>query len=264
METILERIVAHTRRRLLARRPYSECEIVEILNRRRRNAFLEAFSDPSRVHIIGEIKCASPSKGRLLVPERVFEVLFQYEEGKAAAVSVVTEEDHFGGSLALLENVMAATSLPVLRKDFVIEETQIYESAERGVGALLLIARIISRERLKHFINLCELFGMVPVVEVHDERDLEKALLAGAKVVGINNRDLSTFQVSLETTLRLLPYVPQEVMVISESGIRKKEEVAMLRERGVRAFLVGETLLTAPEPLEKLRELQGEEELARC
>ncbi|MGC8778911.1 MAG: indole-3-glycerol phosphate synthase TrpC, partial [Candidatus Caldatribacteriaceae bacterium] len=252
------------RRRLLTQRLYSEFHIVALMGRKPRNSFLAALRDPHRVHIIAEVKCASPSRGMMMSRERVPEMLSVYEEGKASAISVVTEEDHFGGSVALLEEVVATTSLPVLRKDFVIEETQIYESAEKGAAALLLIARILSEKRLRHFIGLCELLGMVPLVEVHDEEDLQKALRAQATVIGINNRDLATLEVSLETTLRLLPLVPSHVVVVSESGIRRREEIMMLRKCGVRAFLIGETLLTSSEPLEKLRELKGEEELARC
>lgn len=264
METILERIVTHTRKKLFTMRSYSVYEVVEIMARRPKSSFLKVLEDSSRVHIIAEIKCASPSRGKLLPPERALEVLSFYEEGGASAISVVTEEEHFGGSVTLLGEVVAATALPVLRKDFVIEETQIYESAERGAGALLLIARILHRERLKKFVDLCTLLGMVPLVEVHDEEDLEKALFSGAKVVGINNRNLATFEVSLHTTLRLLPLIPPGIIVVSESGIKRKEDIAMLREQGVRTFLIGETLLTAQDPVEKLRELKGETEFARC
>ncbi|MEN3185525.1 MAG: indole-3-glycerol phosphate synthase TrpC [Atribacterota bacterium] len=264
METILEQIVTHTRKKLFMMKQYSAYDVVEIMAKRTKNSFSEVFADSSQMHIIAEIKCASPSRGKLLPYERVLKVLSCYEEGGASAISVVTEEEHFGGNVTLLEKVIAKTSLPVLRKDFVIEETQIYESAEKGAGALLLIARILHRERLKKFVDLCTLLGMVPLVEVHDERDLEKALFAGARLVGINNRNLATFEVSLQTTLRLLPLVPKGLMVVSESGIRSREDITMLRERGVRAFLIGETLLAATDPVKKLRELKGEEELARC
>ncbi|MCX7668404.1 MAG: indole-3-glycerol phosphate synthase TrpC [Atribacterota bacterium] len=264
METILERIVTHTRKRLFMIRPYSAYEVAEIMAKRPKNSFLEAIGDSSQVHIIAEIKCASPSKGKLVSPEKALEILSFYEEGGASAISVVTEEEYFGGNVALLEEVVATTSLPVLRKDFVIEETQIYESAQKGVGALLLIARILHRERLKKFVDLCTLFGIVPLVEVHDEKDLEKALFAGAKVLGVNNRNLATFEVSLKTTLHLLPLIPPGVVVVSESGIKQREDIMILREKGVRAFLIGEVLLTAKNPVEKLRELKGEKELARC
>ncbi|MGQ9473864.1 MAG: indole-3-glycerol phosphate synthase TrpC [Candidatus Caldatribacteriaceae bacterium] len=264
METILERIVTHARRKLLHHRPYTEGEILEIISQRSENSFLKVLEETTSVHIIAEIKCASPSRGSLLAPKRIEEFLSFYEEGGATAISVVTEENHFGGSVKILEQVIARTSLPVLRKDFVIEETQIYESAQKGADALLLIARILSGERLRHFVTLCNLLHLVPLVEVHDEEDLEKALWAQAKVVGINNRNLATFEVSLETTLRLLPYVPSSVVVVSESGIRSYEEIKMLWERGVRAFLIGETLLVSANPVEKLRELRGEREFARC
>ncbi|MEN3184968.1 MAG: indole-3-glycerol-phosphate synthase, partial [Atribacterota bacterium] len=144
------------------------------------------------------------------------------------------------------------------------EETQIYETKEAGAHAILLIARIVSKERLRNFVELAMLLGLTPVVEVHDAKDLEKALFAQARVIGINNRDLSTFQVSLETTLRLLPLIPDGVTVIAESGIATREDVEVLLEAGVRNFLVGGSLLSSRDPARKLRELQGEETVARC
>ncbi|WP_017872366.1 hypothetical protein [Candidatus Caldatribacterium saccharofermentans] len=264
MEGILEAIVTAKKRRLLAReRPYLPSEVARIFATSIQNGFLSAFQD-SHPHIIAEIKLASPSRGRFIAPHDVPRFLALYEEGGARAISVVTEEDHFQGNLELLREVVVKTRLPVLRKDFVLEETQIYETAEAGAQAILLIARIVSGERLKRFVELAELLGLVPVVEVHDEEDLRKALFASAKVIGINNRDLSTFQVSLATTLRLLPLVPEGTVVIAESGIHTREDVEMLLEVGVRNFLVGEALLTSPNPAKVLLELRGEREVARC
>ncbi|WP_438315301.1 indole-3-glycerol phosphate synthase TrpC [Candidatus Caldatribacterium sp. SIUC1] len=264
MEGILEAIVTAKKRRLLAReRPYLPSEIAQIFATSTRSDFLSFLQDP-HPHIIAEIKLASPSRGRFIAFQDVPHFLALYEEGGARAISVVTEEDHFQGSPELLREVVAKTRLPVLRKDFVLEEIQIYETAEAGARAILLIARIVSRERLKHFVELAELLGLVPVVEVHDEEDLQKALFASARVIGINNRDLATFRVSLETTLRLLPLIPEGTVVIAESGIHTREDVETLLEAGVRNFLVGEALLTSRNPQKTLLELRGEREIACC
>ncbi len=264
MESILERIVTTTRRRLFSMPRYPEYKIIRFLTEKRDNRFLAMLTKGEGVNIIAEIKCASPSRGKLLAVERIPEMVFAYENGGAKAISVVTEETHFGGSVALLRQLAHTSSLPVLRKDFVLEETQIYESVENGAEALLLIARIVSTERLKYFIELCTLCGLVPVVEVHDERDVEKALEAGAQCIGINNRNLATFEVSLTTTFRLLPLIPPTVVVISESGIKYREEIETLLDRGVRTFLIGETLLTASTPQRKLEELLGSLSSACC
>ncbi|MCS7241785.1 MAG: indole-3-glycerol phosphate synthase TrpC [Candidatus Caldatribacterium sp.] len=264
MENILEALVTAKKRRLFAQeRWYSPIDVARLLASPQKGTFLAALRG-SGPNIIAEIKLASPSRGRFIAPQDVPYFLSSYEEGGAKAISVVTEEEHFQGSSALLREVVQKTSLPVLRKDFVLEETQIYETKEAGAHAILLIARIVSGDRLKHFVRLAELLGLTPVVEVHDAEDLKKALFAQAQVIGINNRDLSTFQVSLETTLRLLPLVPAGVTVITESGIATREDVELLLEVGVRNFLVGGSLLTARDPVKKLRELQGEETVARC
>lgn len=262
MESILERIVVAKKRQLLTQRKlYTPCDVARLFANSRGTSFLPALSGAGP-NIIAEIKLASPSKGRFIAFQDVPYFLASYEQGGARAISVVTEEAHFQGSLELLQEVVRKTHLPVLRKDFILEETQIYETKEAGAQALLLIARIVSKERLRRFVELAELLGLVPVVEVHDEEDLAKARFAEARVIGINNRDLATFRVSLETTFRLLPHIPQDVVVIAESGIATREEIAVLLEAGVRNFLIGGSLLTSRNPVEKLRELQGEETIA--
>ncbi len=264
VENILEAIVVAKKRRLLAQgKRYSPFEVAQLLASPGENTFLPSLCGPGP-NIIAEIKLASPSRGRFIVPQDVPYFLFSYEEGKAKAISVVTEEEYFQGSVELLREVVGKTRLPVLRKDFILEETQIYETKEASACAILLIARIVSKERLKGFVELAEFLGLTPVVEVHDERDLEKALFASARVIGINNRDLSTFHVSLERTLHLLPLVPGDVTVIAESGIATREDVEVLLEAGVRNFLIGGSLLTSKHPAKKLLELQGEGAVARC
>lgn len=264
MENILESIVVAKKRRLFTQgKRYSPFDVARLIARPQERTFLASLSG-SGPNIIAEIKLASPSRGRFISRQEVPYFLASYEEGGARAISVVTEEEHFEGSCELLQEVVQKTPLPVLRKDFILEETQIYETKEAGAHAILLIARIVSKERLRNFVELAMLLGLTPVVEVHDAKDLEKALFAQARVIGINNRDLSTFQVSLETTLRLLPLIPDGVTVIAESGIATREDVEVLLEAGVRNFLVGGSLLSSRDPARKLRELQGEETVARC
>lgn len=261
MENILETIVVAKKRKLFARmKQYLPTDVACLFANPQKSAFLASLRG-SGPNIIAEIKLASPSRGRFISRQDVPHFLSSYEEGGAKAISVVTEEDYFQGDSGLLREVVQKTRLPVLRKDFVLEETQLYETKEVGAHAVLLIARIVSKERLKHFVELAELLGLTPVIEIHDERDLEKALFASARVVGINNRDLSTFRVSLETTLRLLPLIPEGITVIAESGITTRKDVEVLLEAGVRNFLVGGSLLSSRDPAKKLRELQGEEEV---
>ena len=264
MEGFLERIVGGKKRRLLEGKQYSPREVVEIFKRRegRSNPLLPSLKYLSGPNIIAEIKRASPSRGKL-IEGSFLPYLEEYEAGEAVAISVVTEEDYFKGSLEMFQEVRKFTSLPLLRKDFVIEETQIYESAQWGADALLLIARILSRERLQRFVYLCTLLNLVPWVEVHDEKDVEKALEAGAPLLGINNRNLATFQVAIEISERLRREVPPSIPVVAESGIKNRADIEKLMDKGINNFLIGETLLASLHPAEKLKELQGGTKVAQ-
>ncbi|MEI6156942.1 MAG: indole-3-glycerol phosphate synthase TrpC [Atribacterota bacterium] len=263
MENILEKILYEKKRRLMGEKQLNLQEKLEIISNKKRitNTFARIMKKNREPLIIAEIKYASPSRGKILGERDPVLLLDSYSQGGASAISVVTEEQYFNGNVHLLSQVVGNTSLPVLRKDFVLEDIQIYESACFGASALLLIARIISKKRLKNFILLCELLNIVPLVEVHEENDLEKALNAGAKYIGINNRDLTTFQVSIENTLRLLKYVPNEVTVVSESGIKNRRDIEYLMAHGVEHFLIGESLLLDPNPARKIKELRGEVEV---
>jgi indole-3-glycerol phosphate synthase len=207
--------------------------------------------------VIAEVKRASPSRGRLREDFRPREIAAAYEAGGAAAVSVLTDEAFFEGSGAHLAEVREAVGIPVLRKDFVVDPYQVVEARLLGADAVLLIARILEEGRLREGIALAASLGMAALVEVHDGGELDRALRAGAALVGINNRDLATFRTDLAVTLELAPRVPAGVTVVSESGIRSRGDVERLLGAGVRAFLVGEALMEAPDPAEKLRELQG-------
>lgn len=224
----------------------------------RRHAFRQALEDAGRVNVIAEFKRASPSKGEIRTGASVAETVRAYERGGAAALSVLTEEDFFRGSLADLREAKASTRLPVLRKDFVFDEYQVFESAAAGADALLLIVAALDDGTLALLLRLTEEeLGMDALVEVHTAAELERAAAADARVVGVNNRDLRTFEVSLETSIELAGRAPAGTLLVSESGLRGAGDVERLRARGFRAFLVGETLMRAEDPEAALRHLAG-------
>jgi indole-3-glycerol phosphate synthase len=222
-------------------------------------AFSRALADGGRVNVIAEFKRASPSKGSIRGDVRAAEVARVYEAGGAAAVSVLTEEDYFLGSLEDLREVVGATRLPVLRKDFVFDEYQIYEAAAAGASAVLLIVAALADEELGRLRLVAEEgLGLDALVEVHTRAELERAASSGARLVGVNNRNLHTFEVSLETSVELAAHAPQGALLVSESGINSAADIRRLRACGFRAFLVGETLMRAARPDEALSELIGQ------
>lgn len=224
----------------------------------RQHAFRQALEDAGRVNVIAEFKRASPSKGEIRAGASVAETVRAYERGGAAALSVLTEEDFFRGSLADLREAKACTQLPVLRKDFVFDEYQVFESAAAGADALLLIVAALDNETLTRLLRLTEEeLNMDALVEVHTADELERALGAGAHVVGVNNRDLRTFEVSLETSIKLSELAPAGTLLVSESGLRGAGDIDRLRAHSFRAFLVGETLMRAADPEVALRYLLG-------
>ncbi len=205
--------------------------------------------------IISEIKKASPSKGLLQRDFNPASIAGAYERGGAAALSVLTDREFFQGSLADLESARAACRLPVLRKDFTIDPVQIVEAAAHGADAILLIAAILSDDEMASFRQAAAALGMAALVEVHNEPELDRAIASGAKIVGVNNRDLRTFDVRLETSLRLAARIPAGVLRVSESGIHSRSDIALLRAAGYDAFLIGESLMTAGDPERGLRDL---------
>jgi indole-3-glycerol phosphate synthase len=220
----------------------------------RRHAFREALADAGRVNVIAEFKRASPSKGEIRGRASAGETARGYERGGAAAVSVLTEEDFFRGSLRDLAEVKESVRLPVLRKDFILEEYQAFESAAAGADALLLIVAALDDATLTRLLALAEdELGLDALVEVHTEEELRRASDAGAQVVGVNNRDLHTFEVSLDTSVRLAALAPRGSLLVSESGLRDAADIARLRACGFGAFLVGEMLMRAERPEEALR-----------
>ena len=207
--------------------------------------------------VIAEIKKASPSKGVLREDFDPADLAKQYEQGGAAALSVLTDEPFFQGKLEHLVAARAASTLPVLRKDFTLDEYHVAESAAHGADAILLIAAILEEREIRDLRERAEHFDMAAIVEVHNQRELETALAAGADIVGVNNRDLRTFAVMLETSLRLAEAIPQGILKISESGIHTREDIQRLLDAGFDAFLVGEHLVKAENPEAALRDLVG-------
>jgi len=208
-----------------------------------------------RPAIISELKKASPSRGVLSEQFHPAELARQYEEGGAAALSVLTDHDFFQGSIDDLQAARAACALPVIRKDFTIDEYHVLEAAAAGADAVLLIVAILDEARLRGFRELARTFGMAALVEAHDEAEVDTALRSGAEIVGVNNRDLRTFQVSLETSVQLAPRIPAGVVKVSESGILHSCDVRRLMAAGYDAFLVGEHLVKSGDPARALREL---------
>jgi indole-3-glycerol phosphate synthase len=206
---------------------------------------------------IAEVKRRSPSRGLLRADFDPVRIAREYECHGAAAVSVLTDETFFGGSDADLTAVKDAVTLPVLRKEFIIDPYQIYETRAIGADALLLIAALLTEGQLREYRNLAASLGLAALVEVHDRGELEKALAAGAEIIGINNRDLKTFVTDLRTSLTLAPFIPKGRIAVSESGIRTRAEIETLLKAGIRAFLIGEALIAAPEIGPKLEELLG-------
>lgn len=213
----------------------------------------------AEVAIIAEVKRSSPSRGRIREDFDHVAIARTYEKNGVAAVSVITDRRFFEGDASFLSDIRKETAIPLLRKDFVIDPYQIYETVFLGGDAVLLIVRILEFQQLRDFIDLSSEMGLATLVEIHDEDDLEKALSAEARIIGINNRDLSTFETNLETSLRLAPLVPDGITVVSESGIRSRKDVERLMQANIRVFLVGETLMLEGDISRKIRELTGKE-----
>lgn len=205
--------------------------------------------------IIAEIKRASPSAGILRADFNPVTIAQGYEEAGAAAISVVTENKYFQGGLEIIPSLRWMSGLPLLRKDFIVDRYQILEARHAGADAVLLIVALLDTHALERLRVEAEKLGMEVLVEVHSDNELERALEAGSTLIGVNNRDLRTFEVSLDVSLKLAPLVPKQVAAISESGIRSAEDIGRLTAAGYRGFLIGESLLRAASPSKALADL---------
>lgn len=257
MSGFLDKILTTTRQDLEERKKSLPLdELKDAVTPREAGAFQRAIAAPG-ISAIAEIKRASPSRGDIRPGLKVPDIVKAYEEGGARAISVLTEERYFKGSLADLRQARSISRLPILRKDFIIDPYQVWEAAEAGAGAVLLIVAALTPSSLEALIVEASGAGLDTLVEVHTRAELETAVTANVPLIGINNRDLTTFEISLQTSLDMIESVPDGVLVVSESGIRSREDVVRLEQAGVDAILVGETLMRSADPGGKLRELMA-------
>lgn len=258
---ILSEIIARKRERLIAAQealPFAQARLhaEEVRRRAKPHAFRSALRVEG-INIIAEFKRRSPSKGTIRAAAILEDIVRSYAAGGAVALSVLTEEDYFDGSLSDLRAAKSAVNLPVLRKDFVFEDYQVYESAAAGADAILLIVAALEDEKLSHLRQMAEEeLAMDALVEVHTSDELQRAKGAGATLIGVNNRDLRTFTVSLETSLSLAREAPPGALLISESGLHNSADLHRLHDAGYHGFLIGETLMRADNPKEILRDLR--------
>ena len=248
MPVTLEQIIGNTRRRVAATK--AETNILELSREAQRympRGFARAlrFASQNGVAVIAELKKASPSKGLIRGSFHPTGLGLELVNNGAAALSVLTEEEFFQGSLSYLLEASAAVHVPLLRKDFIIDEFQILEARANCADAILLIVAVLSDIELRALYQKARKLGLDVLCEVHDERELERALAAGCDIIGVNNRDLRTFKVDINTALRLGPKIPAHVLKVAESGITTGYEIARLHEVGYEAFLIGESLMTA-------------------
>lgn len=219
-------------------------------------AFEQALRQPD-ISFICECKKASPSKGLIAPDFPYLDIAKAYEAAGADCISVLTEPKWFRGSDAYLKEIASAVSIPCLRKDFTVDEYMIYEAKLLGAQAVLLICSILSRQQIGEYLNICDELGLSALVEAHDEREVQTALDAGARIIGVNNRNLKDFSVDTENSRRLREQIPRDVLFISESGVKTAEDVAKLRDIGADGVLIGETLMRSADKKKKLSELRG-------
>jgi indole-3-glycerol phosphate synthase len=249
LPTILDKIISTKREEVAAAkaaRPLQELrQAVEAASPAR--DFLGVIAAPGPIKLIAEVKQASPSKGLIRADFEPVSIARTYASHGASCVSVLTDETYFRGHLDFLRAVRLAVEIPALRKDFVIDEYQVWEARAAGADAVLLIAECLDDHQLRELHDLVVQLGMTPLVELHEAENLPRVLAAGARLVGVNNRDLKTFKVDLEHTIRLRSQIPADRFVVGESGIRTHEELSRLEAAGVNAVLVGESLMARPD-----------------
>lgn len=256
-KTILDKIVADKKRDVAQKKRSVPLSLLKERIAQHKPLDFTAALRGNGLKLIAEIKKASPSKGLLCPDFKPVEMAQIYAQNGAAAISVLTEADHFQGSLEYLSAIRDSVNLPLLRKDFIFDEYQIYETVVSGADALLLIAAILGPKQLAELLELSHSLGLACLVEVHNENEVEKALQSGAEIIGINNRDLKTFKVDIDTTRRLRVLVPRGKIVVSESGILNRDDIKALKAWGVNAALVGEALVTAKDIASRIKELMA-------
>lgn len=252
---ILDKIVNKKKERLKEKNFLSKEEYIKIIEDiPKPTSFYEALKKPG-LSIIGEVKKASPSKGVIKKDFDPIAIAKQYEKA-VDAISVLTEEDFFMGKIEYLKEIKKVSSRPLLRKDFLIDENEIYEARVNGASCILLITSILDENTLKKFINTAKSIGMDALVEVHTKCEVYTAINAGASIIGINNRNLKDFSIDLNTTLNLKKFIPKDILVVSESGIQSKEDIEFLKKGDVHGILVGESFMICEDILKKSKELK--------
>lgn len=257
--TILDRLADYARERTVQAKskiPLEEIRRQAFSLPKGNFAFEKALKAPD-ISFICECKKASPSKGLIAPDFPYLQIAREYEQAGADCISVLTEPKWFLGSDQYLTEIANAVSIPCLRKDFTVDEYMIYEAKVLGASAVLLICAILREEEIKEYIHVCDTLGLSALVEAHDESEVQAALNAGARLIGVNNRNLKDFSVDTENSRRLRELIPREVLFVSESGVRSAEDVEKLRDIGADAVLIGETLMRALDKKAKLAELRG-------
>jgi len=257
--TILDQLADHARERVSeAKRKISPKDLKQQALSMQKGSFaFEKALKKDGISFICECKKASPSKG-LIAPEFPYlQIAEEYEAAGADCISVLTEPKWFLGSDKYLKEIADAVSIPCLRKDFTVDEYMIYEAKVLGASAVLLICSILGESEIREYLQICDEFGLSALVETHDEREVQMALDAGARMIGVNNRNLKDFSVNTDNSRRLRELIPSEVLFVSESGVQTAEDVAALRAIGADAVLIGETLMRAADKKAKLAELRG-------
>lgn len=260
MDNILETIARYAEKRVAAAKakvPLKEVKSAALSMKCRTKFPFESALKSDDIAFICECKKASPSKGIIAEDFPYLQIAKEYETAGAAAVSVLTEPRWFLGSNLYLEEISAAISIPCLRKDFIVDEYMIYEAKLIGADAVLLICAILNGSDLRRYIEICDVLGLSALVEAHDESEIAQALSAGARVIGVNNRNLKNFSVDIENSKRLRQMVPGNVIFVAESGIKSAGDIEALRSANVNAVLIGETLMTAPDKKSMLDRLRG-------
>ena len=236
--------------------PLTEARAKALSLKKKDRAFEKALSG-NRLSFICEVKKASPSKGVIAEDFPYLDIAREYEAAGASAVSVLTEPELFLGDDRYLAEIKQSVSIPVLRKDFTVDEYMIYRAALMGADAVLLICSLLDTETIKEYITICDVLGISALVEAHNEKETESALKAGARIIGVNNRDLRDFSVDIGNSLRLRRLVPDDVLFVAESGIRTAGDIKQLEQAGVNAVLIGETLMRAKDKKAELDLLRG-------
>lgn len=257
---ILDDLVQSTKKRIeQEKQVISPTEIKQLANEvptKDPNDIIQLFLQP-KLHFIAEIKRSSPSKGTIVTDFPYLKIAQQYQQAKIDAISVLTEPDFFHGDIRYLKEISQKITTPLLRKDFTIDPYMIYQAKANGASIILLIVAILSDEQLKDYLQLANTLGLAALVEVHDEQELNLALKAGAKMIGVNNRNLRDFTVDLNNSLKLRPLVDPSIPFITESGIKDVDDIARLKQANVNGVLIGETFMKASDRIEKIQQFQG-------